>query len=113
VIHAYSCRRDAEIRYPKAFQNVLANRPFRLLAQTPHLSRRVITSQRGEINTGQSLQKPGSLVVFLYRAPRSDGGSPTLNRAAINANPPEQIRIEVDTGITLNMLVVSTDGVYV
>ncbi len=99
VIHAHRRHGDPEMHRAERVQDVVAHRFARLRAQTPHIARRVVAREGGEIDERDGAQQPRRLPILLHRAPRGDRRRAALHRAPVHADRIDDVEIERHTGI--------------
>jgi hypothetical protein len=76
----------------------------RLGAEAPHVARRVVAGERGEVDERDRAQQPRGLPLLLHRAARAHGGGTPLDGAAVHADGAHHVEVEGGAGIALDML---------
>ncbi|MCU0990609.1 MAG: hypothetical protein MUE63_13730 [Xanthomonadales bacterium] len=110
VVDADGGRRDAEVRDSQGGQDVAPHRAHRLLAQSPHPSRRVVAGQRRQVDAADGLQQPGGLVVLLDGAAGADRRRATFDGAAVDTDAADPFGVEVRPGVSAGVPVLRLQG---
>jgi hypothetical protein len=102
VVDADGRDRRREVFHAERLDEIRAQRVPRLGAQPPHVARRVIAAERGEVHERDGAQQPRRLPFLLHRPACAQRRGTTLDGASIYAKAANDVEVERNSRIAFD-----------